>query len=107
MGPRILKMVAKANKMLGLLKRSCFEVTNSQDRRTLYLTLVKSQLTYSSEVWYSSSRQVSLKIEGVQRRATLFMLKKIHGKLCYVERLRNLNLIPLVQEQKDLIFYYK
>ena len=28
--PHILKMVAKANKMLGLLKRSCFEITNTQ-----------------------------------------------------------------------------
>jgi hypothetical protein len=40
--PHILKIVAKANKMLGLLKRTCFEITNTQVRRTLYLTLVKT-----------------------------------------------------------------
>ena len=73
-GPHILKTVAKANKMLGLLKRSCFEITNTQVRRTLYLTLVRSQLTYGCKVWCSSSRQLSLKIEGVQRRATLWIL---------------------------------
>ena len=74
-GPHILKTVAKANKMLGLLKRSCFEITNTQNKRTfLYLTLVRSQLTYGYEVWCPSSRQLSLKIEGVQRRATLLGL---------------------------------
>ena len=95
--------------MLGLLKRSCFEITNTQVRRTLYLTLVRSQLTYGCEVWCLSSRQLSLKIEGVQRRATLWILVKNRGEPSYVERLRKLNLIPLVydREQKDLIFYYK
>ena len=44
-GPHILKTVAKANKMLGLLKRSCFEITDTQVSRTLYLTLVRSQLS--------------------------------------------------------------
>jgi hypothetical protein len=29
-GPRILKMVAKANKMLGLPKRTCFQISNTQ-----------------------------------------------------------------------------
>ena len=39
----------------------------------------------------------------------MWILKKNRGELSYVERLRNLNLIPLVydREQKDLIFYYK
>ena len=108
-GPHILKMVAKANKMLGLLKRTCFEITNTQVRRTLYLTLVKTQLTYGCEVWCPSSRQLSIKIEGVQRRATMWILMKKRGELSYVERLKKLNLVPLVydREQKDLIFYYK
>ena len=73
------------------------------------MTLVRSQLTYGCEVWCPSSRQLSLKIEGVQRRATLWILMKNRGELSYVERLRKLNLIQLVydREQKDLIFYYK
>ena len=50
-GPHIQKMVAKANRMLGLLKRTCSEITNVRVRRALFLTLVKSQLTYGSEVW--------------------------------------------------------
>jgi hypothetical protein len=87
-GPHILKMVAKANKMLGLLKRTCFEITNTQVKRTLYLTLVKTQLTHGCEVWCPSSRQLSIKIGGVQRRATMWILMKKRGELSYVERLK-------------------
>ena len=36
------KIVAKANKMLGLLRRTCPLSTNCDGRRTLYLSLVKS-----------------------------------------------------------------
>ena len=109
-GPHILKVVAKANKMLGILKRSCFDINHTQVRRTLYLTLVKSQLVYGSEVWCPPNNSyLSKKIEGVQRRATLWILKKKRGELSYKQRLTQLNLIPLVydREQKDLIFFYK
>ena len=53
-------------------------------------------------------RQLSIKIEGVQRRATIWILMKKRGERSYVERLKKLNLVSLVydREQKDLIFYY-
>ena len=37
--------------MLGILKRTCTSITDMNTRRTLYLSLVKSQLLYASEVW--------------------------------------------------------
>ncbi len=103
--PHIIKMVAKANKMLGILKRTCFDINNTQVRKTLYLTLVKSQLMYGSEVWCPLiGSNLSKRIERVQRRATLWVLKKRRGELSYQQRLTELNLIPLVydREQKDL-----
>jgi hypothetical protein len=109
-GAHILNMVAKANRMLGLLKRTCLSITNIRVRRSLFLTLVKSQLAYGSEVWCPSSRsQLSKKIEGVQRRATLWILGIKRGDMTYVERLIKLKLIPLVydRERKDIVFYFK
>ena len=108
-GPHIQKMVAKANRMLGLLKRTCLEITNVRVRRALFLTLVKSQLTYGSEVWCPISIYLCKKIEGVQRRATLWILGGKSGEMTYVERLTELNLIPLVydREKKDIILYFK
>ena len=109
-GPHILKTVAKANKCLVPLNDRALKLQTPKLVQTpKYLTWVRSQLTYGCEVWCPSSRQLSLKIEGVQRRATLWILMENRGELSYVERLRKLNLTPLVydREQKDLIFYYK
>jgi hypothetical protein len=102
-------MVAKENRMLSLLKRTCLEITNVRVRRALFLKLVKSQLTYGGEVWCPSSIYLCKKIEGVQRRATLWILGKKRGEITYIERLTELNLIPLVydREKKDIILYFK
>ena len=73
---QIAHVVAKANRMLGFLRRHCTQLTNIHCRRLLYLT-VRSHLSYGSEIWspQGSSRDLVL-IEGIQRRAT----KKVHLK---------------------------
>ncbi|CAB4008436.1 Hypothetical predicted protein, partial [Paramuricea clavata] len=101
-------MVAKANKMLGILKRTCTSITDMNTRRTLYLSLVKSQLLYASEVWsLVNNVQLSRQVEKVQRRATKWIL--MNREMPYKERLSSLNLLPLSydREMKDLIFFYK
>ena len=42
---------AKANKLLGLLERTCISIIDRSFRKTLYLALVKSKLSYATEVW--------------------------------------------------------
>ncbi len=42
--------ITKANTMLGLLRRTCPLLRDRDVRRTLYLSLVKSQLCYGTEV---------------------------------------------------------
>ena len=66
----ITKLITKANSTLGLLRRTCPMLTNCDARRTLYLSLVKSQLSYATEIWspYQSLNKISL--EKLQRRAT-------------------------------------
>jgi hypothetical protein len=44
-------IVAKSNKLLGLLKITCPLLTDVKVRRTLYLPLFKSQVSYATEVW--------------------------------------------------------
>ena len=65
----IHNIVAKTNKLLGLLKRTCPLITDVNVRRTLYLSLARSQLSYATQEW--SPNQYSLKAENdrVQRRA--------------------------------------
>ena len=47
----VMHIVLKTNRILGLLKRTCPLITDVEVRRTLYLSLVKSQLSYATEVW--------------------------------------------------------
>ena len=65
----IAHCISKANRMLGFLRRNCAQMTDVRSRRLLYIALVRSHLSYASEVWApeSSGRDLAL-LEGVQRR---------------------------------------
>ena len=106
----INSVISKANKILGVLKRTCCQLTDMKTRRTLYLSLVKSQLSFATEVWSPvNSVQISKRVERVQRRATRWIMMSKRGELSYKERLSALNLLPLSydREIKDLVFLYK
>ena len=103
----ISRIVCKANIMLGLLRRTCPLLTVCNVRRTLYLSLVKSQLCYAAEVWSPSQYNNKTLLERVQRRATRWILQT--WDLTYRDRLQMLNLLPLTydREIKDLTFFFK
>lgn len=97
----IAHCTSKANRMLGFLRMNCFQMTNARCRRLLYIALVRSHLSYASEVWspQSSGRDLAL-LEGVQRTQDY--------ELPYHLRLKKLNLLPISYrlELKDLIFFF-
>ncbi|CAB3990931.1 Hypothetical predicted protein [Paramuricea clavata] len=66
---------AKANKMLGFLRRAAMKITNVNIRRTLYLSIVRSTLGYATQVWSPQSIDLITRTERIQRRATKFILK--------------------------------
>ena len=99
-------IISKANKMLGMIKRTC---TNECDQKTLivlYKSLVRSQLGYASQVWSPHTKEKIAALERVQRHATKFILKT---ELCYPERLVKLKLLPLEYRREilDLCFFFK
>ena len=102
-------IASKANKMLGLLKRTCPLLTKDKIRRSLYFSLVKSQLSYTTEIWSPSSFYLKVKIERIQRRGTSWTLRSKIGETTYKERLQILDMLPLcyVREIQDLVFFYK
>ena len=79
----VMRIVFKAHRMLGLLKRTCPLMTDIKVRRTLYLSLVKSQLTYAMEVWSPASVNLRTILERVQRRATRWILRTRIGEMSY------------------------
>jgi hypothetical protein len=64
----------KADKMLGFVKTSCFHASDPKVRKTLYLTLVRSQLHYCSQVWAPQTFQDIQTLERVQRRSMKFII---------------------------------
>lgn len=86
--------IAKANRMLGFLRRNCSRLTSMRCRRLLYLSLVRSHLSYGSELWAPQNSSNDLRrLEGVQRRATKFILQDYTSS--YLARLKKTNLLPL------------
>jgi hypothetical protein len=81
---------SSANMMLGILKITCPLIRDTKVRRTLYLTLVKSKLSYATEVWSPANVKLQVALERVQRRATRWILKSQVGEMSYEDRLRNL-----------------
>ena len=80
--------------MLGFVRRNCFYLANVNCRRLLYLTLVRSQFSHSSEVWAPQGPSSDLlRLESVQRRATKVILQDYESS--YSDRLKKLNLIPI------------
>ena len=77
-------------------------------RRSLYLSLVKSELCYGTEIWSPSNLSLKIKIERIQRRATRWTVRSRIGELSYKERLQTLDMLPLcyVRESQDLVFFY-
>ena len=103
---QVLIVTAKVNKLLGLLRCSCPMLTDAKVRRSLYLALVKSQMSYATKVWSPSHSTLKQKAERVQRRATRWILQINQRELSYKERLIHLDLLPLTYdcEVKDLVF---
>ena len=91
--------------MLGYIRRSTLKI--NRVRRTLYLTLVRSQLCYASQVWAPQSIISNKRIERIQRRATKFILDLPF--FCDNQRLEMLNLLPVGywHEYPDIVFFFK
>lgn len=68
-------VVSKANTMLGLtmlglIKKNCKGLDDPKTLRTLYCSLVRSNLEYCSVVLSPYTKRNTGKLERVQRRAT-------------------------------------
>ena len=99
-------IISKAYKTLGLLRRT-FKSNNIQTKKLLYISLVRSQLVYCSQIWRPHLIRDILLLERVQRRATKYILNDYN--LSYESHLKQLHLLPLMYtyELNDLLFFIK
>ena len=98
---------SKAYKKLGLLRRTFCATNSISTKKRLYISLVRSQLLYGSQIW----RPVLIKdinlIESIQRHATKYILNDYTSD--YKARLTKLHLLPLSMlfELHDICFFIK
>ena len=98
-------LTAKANKVLGLVKRTCKDFKDITTLRTLYCSLVRPLLEYSCETWNPHTQRNINRIEAIQRRATKFILKSNED---YNIRLKELDLQSLYNRRyiRDVVFLF-
>ena len=70
----VLDQCARANKLLGFVKRCSEEKSDMRTRQTLYLSLVRSVFGYSSQVLLPQTVTLIQRVEWVQSRATKYIL---------------------------------
>ena len=66
----------KANRILGLLRRTCRGWKDTETLMVLFCTLVRSQVEYGLVVWSPYTARNIDKFEHIQRRGTKFILGK-------------------------------
>jgi hypothetical protein len=100
-------IVSTANKVSGLIKRTLGYNATSEVKKQLYLSMVRSNVEYCSQIWSGTSRFNVVKIERIQRSATRYIMN--YPNIDYGQRLQSLNILPLCyrREVLDATFFYK
>ena len=104
-GYKVEAQSGKANKILGYVKRTSNSIKSIDTKRTIYLTIVRAHLAYSSPVWAPQTVDNIKNIERIQRRATKYILGLSYRcRDTYKDRLLETDLIPLTywHENSDM-----
>jgi len=98
-------ITAMANRVLGLVKRTCMDFKDVTTLRTLHCSLVRALLENSCETWNPHTQLNINRIESIQKRATKFILKSSED---YNFRLKQLDLLSLYDRRfiRDVTFLF-
>ena len=100
-------ITSKAYKMLGLIRRSFSDTLSVFNKKSLYISLVRSHLLYCSVIWRPHLSKYIKLFERVQRRASKYLLNDYSSD--YKSRLISLKPLPLsmVMELNDILFFLR
>ena len=103
------KLYSKANSRLALVKRICSFVDNQEQKRKLYLTMVRSLFEHCSIVWRPYNKTTKDKLESIQIKSVKWILNEEYHSYSttdYLLRCKKLNFLPLSYKflYNDLLF---
>ena len=89
------------------IRRSFSSVAHISVKKRLYLSVVRSKLSYCSQLWRPHLKKDILLLERVQRRATKYILSDYTSN--YKARLLSLHILPLMYwlELLDILYLVK
>ena len=103
----IAQISSKAYHILGLLRRTLSATNSITTRKSLYISLVRSQLLYGSQIWRPILIKDINSLEQTKRWATKFILNGHYTD--YKSRLLKLHLLPLMMtlEHQAILFFVR
>ena len=111
-GNHCSQLAKQANMKLGLLRRICHFTRDKRQKRTFYLTIVRSVFEHCSIIWYPQRSTQLRKLEAIQKRA----IKWINGEpfisysdICFLEKQKELEILPIRLKfvHNTLTLFYK
>ena len=104
-------LARKANQRLGFVRRTCNFIMSTEQRRILYISLVRSIFEHCSPVWAPQTAVALNVIDQVQKRAVKWILKEpfsSYSELEFLMKQRSLDLLPMKSKFvfTDLVLFY-
>ena len=99
--------------MLGLIKRTCHFLVNSKRKRTLYLSIVRSQFEHCSIIWCPVTASKLNDFEIIQKNAIKRILNEEFSSYSnyeiYLRKCMEANILPISKhfDLRDLCFFHK
>ena len=102
----------KAHQMLGITKRTCHFITDPKKRRSLYLSLVRSQFEHCSIIWRPVTETEISAFEKLQKKAIKWIFNELYqhyNNETYLLRCSQIKIVPMLAffDINDLVFSHK
>ena len=106
------KILKKAHQMLGFTKRTCHFIIDARKRRSLYLSLVRSNFEHGSIIWRPLNETEINDFEKLQKKALKWIRKEEnmhYDDETYIKKCCQSNLAPMkiFFDINDLTFFHK
>ena len=110
---QVERVLSKANQQFGLTRRTCSFVSDCRRKRTLYLTLIRSQFEHCSQIWRPTNKSSKDKFDAFQKKCIKWILSEeyinYYSYDTYVRKCKQVDVLPLNKrfDLNDLILFHK